>query len=217
MALWGIFISAFIIGFSGAIMPGPMLGVTIDGSLKKSWMAGPLIVLGHGILELLLIAVMTFGLKDFFSTLTVAGFIGLFGGLFLAWMGYGMIKSAVGKSVSLNGQRTGNNSYLRNLVFTGIYVSATNPYFIIWWASTGMESIRRAYEIGLLGVLFFYVGHILSDFAWYTLISVAVSRGKKLVSDAVYSRIVLLLGIFIIAFSFYFIGSGCKMLLNGVM
>jgi len=57
-----------------------------------------------------------------------------------------------------------------------------------------MESIRRAYEIGLLGVLFFYVGHILSDFAWYTLISVAVSRGKKLVSDAVYSRIVLLLG-----------------------
>jgi len=48
-------------------MPGPMLGVTIDGSLKKSWMAGPLIVLGHGILELLLIAVMTFGLKDFFS------------------------------------------------------------------------------------------------------------------------------------------------------
>jgi len=114
-----------------------------------------LIVLGHGILELLLIAVMTFGLKDFFSNLTVAGFIGLFGGLFLAWMGYGMIKSAVGKSVSLNGQRTGNNSYLRNLVFTGIYVSATNPYFIIWWASTGMESIRRAYEIGLLGVLFF--------------------------------------------------------------
>jgi len=60
-------------------MPGPMLGVTIDGSLKKSWMAGPLIVLGHGILELLLIAVMTFGLKDFFSNLTVAGFIGLFG------------------------------------------------------------------------------------------------------------------------------------------
>jgi len=26
---------------------------------------------------------MTFGLKDFFSNLTVAGFIGLFGGLFL--------------------------------------------------------------------------------------------------------------------------------------
>jgi len=35
VVLWGIFISAFLIGFSGAMMPGPMLGVTIDGSLKK--------------------------------------------------------------------------------------------------------------------------------------------------------------------------------------
>lgn len=39
MVLWGIFISAFLIGFSGALMPGPMLWVTIDGSLKKGWTA----------------------------------------------------------------------------------------------------------------------------------------------------------------------------------
>ena len=67
MVLWGVFISAFLIGFSGAVMPGPMLGITIDGSLKKGWTAGPLVVLGHGILELSLITVMIFGLKDFFS------------------------------------------------------------------------------------------------------------------------------------------------------
>lgn len=36
-------------------------------------------VLGHGILELILIIIMAFGLKDFFSSPTVAGFIGLFG------------------------------------------------------------------------------------------------------------------------------------------
>lgn len=63
MVLWGVFISAFLIGFSGAVMPGPMLGITIDGSLKKGWTAGPLVVLGHGILELSLITVMIFGLN----------------------------------------------------------------------------------------------------------------------------------------------------------
>ena len=73
MVLWGIFISAFLIGFSGAMMPWPMLGVTIDGSLKKGWTAGPLTVLGHGILELILIIIMIFGFKDFFSKATVAG------------------------------------------------------------------------------------------------------------------------------------------------
>jgi threonine/homoserine/homoserine lactone efflux protein len=212
VVLWGIFISAFLIGFSGAMMPGPMLGVTIDGSLKKGWTAGPLTVLGHGILELILIIIMTFGLKDFFSNPTVTGFIGLFGGAFLAWMGYGMIKSGINKSVSLESQRAGNSAGVRSLALEGALVSATNPYFILWWASTGMESIRQSYTLGLIGVLFFFIGHILSDFVWYSAISTTFSRGKKLISDTVYRWIILLLGIFIIAFSIYFIGSGWKML-----
>ncbi|WP_041714802.1 LysE family transporter [Acetivibrio clariflavus] len=216
MVLWGIFISAFLIGFSGAMMPGPMLGVTIDGSLKKGWTAGPLTVLGHGILEFILIVIMTFGLKDFFSNPTVAGFIGFFGGAFLAWMGYGMIKSGINKSVSLESQRAGNSAGVRNLALAGALVSATNPYFILWWASTGIESIRQSYTSGLIGVLFFFIGHILSDFVWYTAISTAFSRGKKLISDTLYRWIIILLGIFIVAFSIYFIGSGWKMLLGAI-
>lgn len=212
MVLWGIFISAFLLGFSGAIMPGPMLGITIDGSLKKGWIAGPLVVLGHGILELLLIIIMIFGLKDFFSNSTVSGFIGLFGGVFLAWMGYGMLKSGINRSVSLENQRAVNSSGMRNLVLAGAFVSATNPYFILWWASTGMESIRQSYAMGLIGILLFFIGHILSDFVWFTTISLAFSRGKKLISDAVYRWIIIFLGIFIMVFSFYFISSGWKML-----
>ncbi|WP_227764582.1 LysE family transporter [Zhaonella formicivorans] len=212
MVLWGIFISAFLIGFSGAMMPGPVLGVTIDGSLKKGYIAGPLVVLGHGILELILIIIMTFGLKDFFSNPTVAGLIGLFGGAFLAWMGYGMIKSSINKLVSLENQGAGNRVGMRNLVLAGALVSATNPYFILWWASTGMESIRQSYTLGLIGVLFFFIGHILSDFIWYSAISIAFSKGQKLISDTVYRWIILLLGIFILVFSIYFFGSGWKML-----
>ncbi|HHW31104.1 MAG TPA: LysE family transporter [Clostridiaceae bacterium] len=216
MALWGIFISAFLIGFSGAMMPGPMLGVTIDGSLKKGWTTGPLIVSGHGILELILIIIMTFGLKDFFSNPTVAGFIGLFGGAFLAWMGYGMLKSGINKTISLENQKTGNiqgkTLRLKNLVLTGILVSATNPYFILWWASTGMESIRQAYTLGLIGVIFFFMGHISSDFVWYTAVSTAFSKGKKLIDDRIYRWVIIALGVFIIAYSIYFIGSGWKML-----
>jgi len=64
MTLLGIFISAFLIGFSGAMMPGPMLGITIEGSLKKGYIAGPLVVLGHGLLELVLILVMALGFNN---------------------------------------------------------------------------------------------------------------------------------------------------------
>lgn len=212
MSLWGVFISAFLIGFSGAMMPGPMLGVTINGSLKRGYTAGPLVVLGHGILELILIIVMTFGLKDFFSNPTVSGFIGLFGGAYLAWMGYGMMKSSITKAISLENHEVKDSAIIRNLVISGVIVSATNPYFILWWSSTGIESIRRAYSLGMTGVLFFFGGHILSDFVWFSAISFAFSKGKKLFSDVLYRRIILFLGIFIVAFSIYFIGSGWKML-----
>ncbi|NLX76768.1 MAG: LysE family transporter [Clostridiaceae bacterium] len=213
MSLMRIFFSSFFIGFSGALMPGPMLGVTIEGSLKrKKWTAGPLIVLGHGILELALIIAMTFGLRDFFSNPVIAGFIGLFGGAFLAWMGYGMIKSGIRKTVSLNNQGQGSGTGMNNLVLAGIVVSATNPYFIMWWATTGMESVRQAYTLGIIGVLLFFLGHILSDFVWYSSVSAAFAKGRKLISDAVYCRILLVLGIFIAAFSIYFMGSGLKLL-----
>ena len=72
----GNIFGSFMIGFSGAMMPGPMLGVTIDGSLKRGFLAGPLVVLGHGILELLLVIVMAFWFEGSFENPKIAGLIG---------------------------------------------------------------------------------------------------------------------------------------------
>lgn len=69
-----------------------------------------------------------------------------------------MIKSSINKSVSLENQSTGNSGGIKNLVLAGALVSITNPYFILWWASTGMESIRQSHALGLIGVLAFLAG-----------------------------------------------------------
>jgi threonine/homoserine/homoserine lactone efflux protein len=100
-----------------------------------------------------------------------------------------------------------------NLVWAGILVSITNPYFILWWASTGMELIRQAYAVGLLGVALFYVGHIMSDLVWYSAVSVGVSRGKRFISNDVYRWVIFALGIFLVGFSLHFIRGGIKMLM----
>jgi threonine/homoserine/homoserine lactone efflux protein len=209
--LWGIFVTSFIVGFSGAMMPGPMLGVTIDGSIKKGFFAGPLVVIGHAVLELLLVVVMVLGLKDFFTNPIVSGLIGFIGGGFLGWMGIDMVRSAVKKTVSIENQSTSNTAG-KNLSLKGALVSATNPYFILWWATTGIGFIRQSYAVGLLGILLFFVGHILSDFTWYSVVSLAFSKGRKVLSDRVYRWIIIFLGTFLSAFSVYFIISGWNML-----
>jgi threonine/homoserine/homoserine lactone efflux protein len=47
----------FLIGLTGAVVPGPMLFATIEASLRRGWIAGPLIVLGHAAVEVLICGV----------------------------------------------------------------------------------------------------------------------------------------------------------------
>jgi len=212
MSLFGVFLSAVITGFSGAMMPGPMLGVTIDGSLKKGAKAGPIVVLGHGALEFMLVMAMALGLKDFFASSKVAGLIGVIGGAFLMWMGLDMARSAVRNAVSIQDSAKGRFN-VQNLALAGAIVSITNPYFIMWWATTGMEMIRQAYVLGWWGVIFFYVGHILSDFTWYSAVSIGIASGKRVLNDQLYRWTIFVLGLFLIGFSLYFIYGGVKMLI----
>ncbi len=53
MTLATIFSAALVAGFSGAMMPGPMLSVTINSCARRGFKAALLVVLGHAILELI--------------------------------------------------------------------------------------------------------------------------------------------------------------------
>ena len=67
MTISALFITAFLIGLSGAMMPGPLLTVTIAESIKRGFIAGPLIMLGHAVLEFSLIIALVAGLSAFLS------------------------------------------------------------------------------------------------------------------------------------------------------
>ncbi len=67
-------ITSFAVGLSGALVPGPMLTVTISDSLKRGFIAGPLIVIGHYIAELALILLIFAGLGWFIGSSTAVFF-----------------------------------------------------------------------------------------------------------------------------------------------
>lgn len=78
-----IFIKSFIIGFSGAIMPGSLLTYTMEKSIKSGPRAGIAVSVGHALLELLLVILLFLGVGRYLQTPLAQVIIGTIGGIVL--------------------------------------------------------------------------------------------------------------------------------------
>jgi threonine/homoserine/homoserine lactone efflux protein len=207
--LTGIVITSFLVGLSGAMMPGPVLSITIGetacrlqapGGRVRGALVGPLIVLGHGLLEILLVLGISLGLGAVLAHQSILGAIGVVGGAVLTWMAWGMFRSLRG--LSLQGEaRTRAH---RSPVLAGILTTASNPYWTLWWATIGLGYIGLSQRFGLAGLVAFYLGHICSDLAWYSLVSGTLAVGGELLTDRVYRGLVGACAVFLLGFGVYF-------------
>ncbi len=76
-----------------------------------------------------------------------------------------------------------------------------SPYFFVWWGTVGTGLfVFSGAPATVAGVVAFYLGHISSDFGWYSLMAGTVGAGRRFMSDSGYR---LLLG-------------GCSILLVGL-
>ncbi len=208
--LFTVFITSFLLALSGAMMPGPLLTATITESSKRGFIAGPLMITGHALLEVVLVAAILLGLAPFFRLPVVFVVIALAGAVILLWMAYGMFRSLSSLSLSLKGEGPG----LKNPVVSGILMSLANPYWIIWWATAGMGYILYSWRFGLRGVVFFFAGHIMADLVWYSFISGAVAGGRRFITDRVYRGVMALLASCLVVFAGYYAYEGFKKLLS---
>lgn len=194
--LIGILLSSFVIALSGALMPGPLLTVAIGESSKKGFWVGPLLILGHAFLELILVIALLAGLAPILNQDTVFGVIAFCGAFILLWLALGMFRSLPGLSMNIEHEQSKGS----HLILSGIFLSLANPYWTIWWATIGLGYILHSQTFGLLGVLFFFIGHILADLAWYSIITFSVAKGKRLFSDSFYRRLIATCACFLVVF-----------------
>jgi len=211
LILFTILASSFVIALSGAMMPGTLLTVTISESSRRGFIAGPLLILGHSILELALLIAILLGLAPFFEREGFFIVISLVGGGILLWMAVGMFRALPSLRISWETQQANRN----NLVITGVLMSVANPYWIIWWATIGVGYILHSKQYGLWGVFFFFIGHILADFAWYAVVSAAVGKGRSFFSDRIYRRVIGTCATVLVLFACLFIYKAVYQLLAG--
>lgn len=205
-----LFVTSFIVALSGAIMPGPLLTVTITESSRRGLMAGPLLIAGHAILELALVAALLMGLAPLLKMEPVFIIIALAGSAVLLWMGVGMLKSLPAVTLITKANGAGG----RNLILAGILMSLVNPYWSIWWATIGLGYILHSMDAGTMGVVAFFTGHILGDLCWYAAVSTAIWKGRRLLSDRGYQILIGTCAVFLIVFSCLFAWSGVQKLIT---
>ncbi|MBD3228779.1 MAG: hypothetical protein GF329_11390 [Candidatus Lokiarchaeota archaeon] len=203
--LLAIFIFSFFYGLSGALTPGPVLTGVIVDTPRVGWETGPLYIAGHAILESAVIIASFFGLSLILNIFYVRIFISIGGSIVLFILAALLLKDI--RKTSLSEIIENNNQgKSRNSILAGIYLSLSNPFWIIWWTTAGfahMESLNVFY-FGILGAMIYFVGHILSDLSWYTFISSMISVGKNLISDKLYKIILICCACFFIYFGIKF-------------
>lgn len=205
-----IFSTALLVGFSGAVMPGPLTAVTVEHTLRRGYVAAPLVILGHGFLEVIMVALLLLGLGHYLVLPAVAGLIGLLGGLVLAWMSIAMLRGALKGELSLSTDPGAEEKKNGSALFGGVVATASNPYWFLWWATIGAGYVALAQNSGLSGVFLFFSGHLLADFLWLSVLAAAFVSGKRWLTDKIYCWIVVGLGVFLILFSIYFFHSGLQ-------
>jgi threonine/homoserine/homoserine lactone efflux protein len=208
LSLSTIFLSSFLIALSGALMPGPLLTVTVSESSQRGAVTGPLVILGHGILELALVLALLSGMAPFFKRDEVFVIIALAGSIILFWMAISMFRSLPSLRFDLAAEEQKPN----NLIIAGIILSLANPYWTIWWATIGLGYIMHSVKFGIAGVVAFFIGHILADLAWYALVSFSVAKGRAFLNDTIYRRLIGACAFFLIIFAGYFFYSGLNKL-----
>jgi threonine/homoserine/homoserine lactone efflux protein len=164
-------LSVVVISLSGVMSPGPLFAVTI-AKASRDKKVGPLISLGHGVVEFPLMFLIYFGFNWLFSLATVQKTISIFGGFIMIYMAVQMLRSR---------RRNAEESQLsgHGPMVSAILATAANPYFILWWATIGAALVTNAALFGLIGFLIFAVTHWSCDLLWNTFVSIMIFKSKR--------------------------------------
>jgi len=198
--IFGFAIMVIVISASGVMSPGPLFSANIIYGIKEGKTAGLKIAIGHTIVEFPLIILLGTGIftsnifPEFRVFVTIIGAVGLFGFAGL------QIKSLFQKNFQRNIKSN------RGPVLTGIFLSALNPFFIIWWLTIGFKLITESIELwGLFGIIILFVFHIWMDYVWLYMVAFFASKTTNFLSNRNYKILIVSLTIALIYFGIEFL------------
>ena len=197
----GLFLlSVAVISLTGVMLPGPMTAATVaKGYRNKN--AGALIAIGHGVIELPLIAAMYLGVGPFLGLPVVVNGIYIAGGVALFYLGFRMFRTAGDAPEEVGGLPASS-------VVTGIVVTGTNPAFYVWWVTLGAALIAGAARFGVIGIVLLGVVHWPCDLVWSEFLSMGTFKSRKWWTGKVQRIVFSVCALVLLGFGAWFVFSG---------
>jgi threonine/homoserine/homoserine lactone efflux protein len=138
---------------------------------SRSPLAGTQVAIGHGLVEIPLMVAVYWGVGSTLNSVLVRTAIGTAGGLFLLWMGIGLLRDSRQNAIL---KTSGNHSP----VLSGVFFSVGN----------------------ILGFTTFALGHWVCDLGWNTLLSWISFRGGQFFGQKFQQVVFFISGIMLLFF-----------------
>ena len=166
----------FIIGFTGAAIPGPVTVFIVTDSLSGgNNFHGVLEALGHCVVEAGIILLILLGFTGLFDRVPLRP-LNMAGGL--ALVGFGILAF---RGRDRHVLKEGSKLPMRSAFLGGLTLSVLNGTIPLWWATVGLQQLILALKsAALTGALLWVLGHWAADIAWYGFLGYSsyVGRGR---------------------------------------
>ncbi|MCD6576863.1 MAG: LysE family transporter [Anaerolineaceae bacterium] len=204
-----VFLFSFSLAIGAVLAPGPVTTAIISQSPRLGWVTGLLVSIGHALLELVIVVLITLGLSGVLGASSVQIAIALLGGLLLLYMGGSMLIGAAKGKMKLPEENSADEKLSYGSLLTmGVVTSLSNPFWYAWWMTVAAAYLLEAKAIGWIIVAGFYFGHISADFVWNLLLSTVIGNGKKFLTNKIYAALISLCAGFLIYLAFKFLVTG---------
>ncbi|MBI3126337.1 MAG: LysE family transporter [Candidatus Tectomicrobia bacterium] len=193
------------VSLTGVMSPGPLSALILARGRQSPW-AGLWANAGHALAEAPLILLLWGGLQPLLEASGARRGVSLLGGLFLLWMGAGMIRARPAGPAE-----QAANSGQRATLIAGAAMTAFNPYWLLWWLTVGTALIARARALGGAGALAAMIAlHLVCDFAWGAFLSGMAHRGGGALGPGGWRWIEWGCGAAVLGFGGFFLWEGMR-------
>ena len=207
MSLLFFLFQVVAISLSGVMAPGPITAAAIAMGSRNRF-AGTLMAVGHGIIEFPLMILIVLGMDKILELTNTKIIIGLAGGAFLLIMAIQMLRSLKGP------EHQQTKVTKSGPIVAGIILSGGNPFFLIWWASVGLNLAITATGLGIWAFVLFAIVHWLCDLIWFTVLSWASFKGSVLLGPRNQRIILMICSLALLVFGLFFVYNAVRTLIK---